>query len=382
MQHEVLGELAGQRVDALRVTRGAQRGRHQRLGLAPGEQRRAVHSGQHPGADLDLAHRARVATVDARLARQDLAAHDARLDVEQHVVQVDLVECQAVTGECRRGGARHRTRGVRARLLGADLVGVAQRLLGQRDDLGDEVVILVRGGPFPGWLARVAHQLVDRVDRDVALLLAEHDSAQHDLFAELLRLGLHHQDGRFGSGHDQVHLGVQQLGLAGVEHVLAVDVAYAGRTDRAVEGNARNRQRRAGADQRRNVGADLGVQRQHVNDDLNLVVKALREQRTQRPVDQPRRERLELAGATLALEKTAGNLARGVGLFDVVHRQRKEVLPRLGVFGRHDGGQHDGVFDGDDHGAARLAGDFSGLQGDRMLTPLERLGDFMEHAHA
>ena len=53
VQHEVLGVLAGQRVDALRVARGAERGDHQRLRFAAGEQGRAVGARQHAVADLD-----------------------------------------------------------------------------------------------------------------------------------------------------------------------------------------------------------------------------------------------------------------------------------------------------------------------------------------
>ena len=96
VEHEALLELAGQRVDALRVALGAERGGDQRLRLAAREQRRAVGARQHAGADLDRPHGARVAAVDARLAGEDLAAHDARLDVEQQAFDLDFVEGDAV----------------------------------------------------------------------------------------------------------------------------------------------------------------------------------------------------------------------------------------------------------------------------------------------
>ncbi len=198
-------------------------------------------------------------------------------------------------------------------------------------------------GPFPGRLAGVAHQVVDRVDRDVALLVAEHDAAEHDLFAELLGLALDHQHRGFGAGDDQVHLRVEQRGLAGVQHVVAVDVADARGADRAVERNAGDRQRGARADQRRDVGRDFRVQRQHVDDDLDFVVEAFREQRPQRPVDQARRQRLELARAPFTLEEAARDLAGGVGLLDVVDGQREEVLARLRILGGDDGRQHHGA---------------------------------------
>ncbi len=80
MQHEAFAELAFQRVDQLRVALGAQRGDHDRLRFAAGEQRRAVGARQHAGADADRAHLAGGTTVDARLGIQDAPAHDALLD--------------------------------------------------------------------------------------------------------------------------------------------------------------------------------------------------------------------------------------------------------------------------------------------------------------
>ncbi len=131
MEHEAVLELAGQRVDALRVALGAQRGDHQRLGLAAREQRRAVGARQHAVADLDRAHGAGVAAVDARLARQDLAAHDAGFDVEQQVVDLDRVELDALLLQAGVHGGVGLAQGLGAGLLAADLVGGAQLVLGQ-----------------------------------------------------------------------------------------------------------------------------------------------------------------------------------------------------------------------------------------------------------
>ena len=50
VQHEMLAVLAFERVDDLLVLAGAERGDDERLGLAAGEQRRAVRARQH--ADL------------------------------------------------------------------------------------------------------------------------------------------------------------------------------------------------------------------------------------------------------------------------------------------------------------------------------------------
>ena len=69
--------------------------------------------------------------------------------------------------------------------------------------------------------------------------------------------------------------------------------------------------------------------RQHGADDLGLVAETRREQRPDRPVDEPRGQHLLLGGAAFALEEAAGDLAGGEGLFLVVDGEREEILPRL-----------------------------------------------------
>src|SRR5262249_41432315 len=90
VEHEALAILALQRIDDLLVARRAERGDDHRLRLAAGKERRAVRARQQPGADRDRPHGARVASVDARLARQDLAAHDLPFELEQEIGDVVL----------------------------------------------------------------------------------------------------------------------------------------------------------------------------------------------------------------------------------------------------------------------------------------------------
>ena len=202
--------------------------------------------------------------------------------------------------------------------------------------------------------------------------MAEHHGAEHDLFGQLLGFGFDHQHGGFGAGDDQVQVGHLAGGLAGVQHVFAVDVAHAGGADRAGERDAGNGQRGAGADHGGDVGVDFGVQRQRVDDHVHFVEEAFGEQRADRAVDQAAGQGFVFAGLGFALEEAAGNLAGGVGLLDVVDGQREEVLARLGGLGRDHGGQHHGAFDVDDDGAAGLAGDLTGFQDDGVLSPTGR----------
>ena len=73
--------LALERVDDLLVLAGAERGDHERLGLAAGEERRAMRARQHADLAGDRPHGLGVAPVDARLAVEDAAAHDVLLEL-------------------------------------------------------------------------------------------------------------------------------------------------------------------------------------------------------------------------------------------------------------------------------------------------------------
>ena len=94
--------------------------------------------------------------------------------------------------------------------------------------------------------------------------------------------------------------------------------------------------------------------------DLDLVAIGLGEQRTNRPVDEPRRQDLLGRRPPLALDEAAGELAGGVDLLAVVDRQREEV-EALAAGAGDDGDERHGVADPDDHGTAGLLGEVAGL---------------------
>ena len=81
VQEEVRAVGAVQRVDHLLVVAGAERGDDQRLGLAAGEERRAVGAGQHAHLGEDRAHRREVAPVDAPAPLEDVRADDVGLEL-------------------------------------------------------------------------------------------------------------------------------------------------------------------------------------------------------------------------------------------------------------------------------------------------------------
>ncbi len=187
VQHEAVFVLTGQRVNALRIALGAQRGHGQRLGFATGKQCRAVRARQHAAADFDSTHGARVAAIDAWLASQNLAAHNFGFDVKQHAIDLDAVKLNASFFQIGLDHGVGFAASVGARLLVANLVSGAQFFFGQRADFGNQWLVLGRSLPVPQRLTSITHQLVDSVDSQLALLMAKHHRAQHDFFGQLLR---------------------------------------------------------------------------------------------------------------------------------------------------------------------------------------------------
>ena len=211
--------------------------------------------------------------------------------------------------------------------------------------------------------------------------MAEHDGLEHGLFRQTVGFGLDHQHGAFGAGDDEVEAARLELRDGGVHDELVVDVAHAAGADRTLEGDAGNREGGRGADHRGDVGIDFGINGEHVNDDLHFVEESIREKRTDRAVNETAREGFLLGRTAFALEEAAGELARGIGLLDVVDGEREEVLAGLGFLLGDDGRENHGVVHLADDGAGSLAGDFAGGERYVVITKAKALGDFVEHGH-
>ena len=149
-----------------------------------------------------------------------------------------------------------------------------------------EYGVFLRRLPFGGLHTDFLGEFADGLDGDAALLVAEQHRAEHHFFRQHLGLGFHHQHGGFGAGHHQVELrGLERL-VARVEQVLAAGVADARRTDRALERQAGDGQRRGGAEHGDDIRIDIRVHRHHGGDDLHFVGVTLGEQRTDGTIDQ------------------------------------------------------------------------------------------------
>ena len=84
MEYEAVGVFALQRIYDLPIACGSERRHHQCLGFAASKQRRAMSARQCAGADGDRPYRAGVAAVYARLALENLVAHDFRFHIHEN----------------------------------------------------------------------------------------------------------------------------------------------------------------------------------------------------------------------------------------------------------------------------------------------------------
>ena len=163
-------------------------------------------------------------------------------------------------------------------------------------------------------LARGGGELDNRADHGLHLLVAEHDRIEHDRFRKHVRLRFHHQHRVLRSGDDEVKIRFRRLPERRIENELIADAPDTHRPDRPVEWQPRYRERGRCTNQRWNVRIDLGIEREHGDDDLHLVSIPVGEQGAQGAIDEAGGERFLLRGPSLALEEAAGNLARRIGL--------------------------------------------------------------------
>ena len=206
----------------------------------------------------------------------------------------------------------------------------------------------------------------ERGDRPVG----EHDRLGHHVLGQDLDARLDHHDRVAGAGDDQVELRLDELARRRVEDELAVDVADVHGADRALERDLADRQRGGRGDRPEDVELVLVVRREGRDDDLDVVLVALGEERADRPVGEARRERRRLGGAALALDEAAGDLAGRVHPLLEVDGEREEVETGAGLGAVRGPEDHRVAVAGGD-GAAGVPGQAAGLQDQLTAAELD-----------
>src|SRR5690554_4974215 len=129
------------------------------------------------------------------------------------------------------------------------------------------------------------------------------------------------------------------------------------------------------ADHREDIARVLTIGRVDGGDDLNVLIIRLGEERAAGAVDEPRGKDLGVTQLTLAFEEAAGDLSRGIGLLNIINRERHEVRARAGLLRADRGDEHDRLTRGDEDGAIGLFRDAPRLEGDGLIPYFNRFSN-------
>ncbi len=244
-----------------------------------------------------------------------------------------------------------------------------------------------------GFLDGVDELVVDGEHRDLSLLLAgglgellelgadqldgivgDLESGDHVLFGHFVRTRLHHRNRALVAGDHEVEVGFVDLVDRGEQDELAIDSADANTSDRTLERDVGEHERGASGADAEHVGRTVLVDSEGHGDDLDVVAKALREQRSQGSVDEPAGEYRLLGRASAALDEAAGDLADRVLALFVVAGQGKKIDALARVLGHGGDAEHDGFAHSEENGAAGLFGDAARFDAEGFAPNFEGVG--------
>ncbi len=328
VQHEPLGGLAARhRVELLRILLRAERHRRKGLGLAARKDRAAVQTRQN--ADLRRKRTDLVlgAAVDAQPLLQHVLAHGLDLERIEKVHETDRVDFRPLLGDLLE----------EVFLDDRDLALALQLALdeqGRRESLAaflaHEVHLVRRLGDVLDHLVRLAqraaHFELEVNDLD-DLLMRTLERGDEVLIADFGGGTFHHQELVAQPRVQEVDVALRLLLVGRIDHPLSVDAADAHAPDRTHERNLADVQRRGRGVHRQKVRLARAVGLDQRRIDLHIVVVPLREERADRPVAHARGQDFLARRARLALEESAGELARRVELLAVFALQREEIDP-------------------------------------------------------
>ena len=390
--HVALGLRAGQRVDLLLHLEHVQGGDAQNLGFATLEQCGAVHArhdvhfgGQ--GADVTQA-----TAVDAVVLGQDAAAHDLALQLLERVadflVLLGVFHVGELAGEGGLDAFLDLVDAVLARQLFGDGQGFVEVGVGDLVDAVVQILGVLREeleflGFLRGDLLELGLGLADHLDERLGGFKTAGDDflvrlglafVVDEVPCVLAGTGFDHGDGdvavldNAAGDHDFEH-GAFALAPAREGDPLAVDQGQTHAGDRAFERQAGDHGGGGGGVQCDNVVCVIRVDGEHGFDDLHFVAQGVREQRTQRTVDDAAGQDGFGARTAFAAEERARDLAGCVHLLFHVHGQREEVvvLLRAGT-GSGRGQNHRIIVKIGGDGTIRLLGETTGLEAQRALA--------------
>ncbi len=206
--------------------------------------------------------------------------------------------------------------------------------------------------------------------------MTELDGGDHVLFGHFVGLAFDHHDRVLGCGNQKLTVAVLLLLVGRVRDQLPVDPRNTHASDRPCPWDGTDVNRRRCADHRQDVGLIDRVRAHDGCNHLCLGHVAIGKERAARAVDQPRGKHLVVAKLALALEEAPRDLARCIGLFDIVDRQREERLPGPRLFRPTHSDQNHGLATAHQHRAGRLLCNAARLDGDLFVTNLNGFSNY------
>ena len=340
---------------------GVQGADGEHLGLAAGEQARAVDAGQHAhlgGQGTDLVLGAAVHPV----ALQQPGLDDLLLELVGDLLQV-LVHLGIVLQKELMPVLDELVPPLLAHVLVVGVHGGAGLIHGGLHNLVEQ--LLVEVGVVVGHLvpADLGHDLVDEGHLLLDVLVGGHDGVVHDVVGQLLGAGLNHDHLLVGGGHSQIELGGVLLLVGGVEDNLAVHIAHLQAADGAGPGDAGIGQAGGHADHGGHLGRAVPVHAHNGGGDHHVVAEVVGEQGADGAVDHAAGQHGGQGGLALAAHEGAGDPAHGVQLLLKVHGEGEEVHAVPGAGGHGDGHQHGGLAVGDHGGSGGQLGHLAHVDG-------------------
>ena len=173
--------------------------------------------------------------------------------------------------------------------------------------------------------------------------MAEPDSVQHGFLGNLVSTSLNHEDSVFSASNSQVQLADFCLLNSRVDDEFAINQAYTHTGDRTFKRNIRNRQSAGCTDHSRHIRSVVRINGNGSSNDLNIIVIAFREHRTNRTVNQTAGQDSLLRRTTFTFNKAAGNFTYGVHFFFKINSQREKVYTLTRGFGAGNGNYYGGI---------------------------------------
>ena len=200
--------------------------------------------------------------------------------------------------------------------------------------------------------------------------MGKQDRLEHFRLGQLVCAGLNHHDRIARSGNGQAQAALFALGAVWIDDVFTVHIAHAHGASGAHEGCVADGKGDGRADHGKYFGLHIRFHGKDCGNHLNVVVKALGEQRAQRPVNEAACEDRTLGRAAFALDESTGDLAHGIHLFFKFHAQRKEIHTVTRRFCHRCAHEHRSIPAAHQRGSAGLFSIFTCFDGQRSSRQL------------